>query len=260
MTEPLDQWIQQVNGQQVGAGQCWDLANSYLTNVLGGNELSTQGGTHPGYAIGSFTGYSSNGMDQYFTKQNASSSAPPGSLAFWDWGTNFPNFQAPLSHVAIVLQDQGDSLKVLSQNSPQGYAAIQTLPKEGLAGYLVPNGVPMSSGTDTSNVAELSSNTADSTVSPSASWQNWFQSPIPGWAANGFQGLFGPQGLFPNGQGWNAAGLATADLGLLDQILLKMFMPSTWIRLGAFIGAILLIGLGILFIILDFRKHSKNED
>lgn len=236
MAESFTDFVNNSVGKVINNGQCWGLADQYLIDVLGGTSLSTQGGTHPGYAIGSYTGFENNGLSQYFTKQTANGAAVPGSLAFWGWGTNYPDFQAPDSHVAIVLADQGNSLKVLSQNSGSNTSQIQVMPKEGLAGYLVPNGSPpASAGTDNSvNTASTAQNA------------NWLTDSVLGGlvTALGWGGLIQPNSPF-------AQAGANAITGVL--------LPSTWVRvLSFFIGMGLITG-GIIFIIMDYKKTGESN-
>ena len=134
---PFSDWLADVDGKAIdvdgAAGpQCWDLAQDYLTRCLGGGSLRTGPSAHAGYAIGCWDGFSSNGLNQWFTQAPATATMLPGWVPIWKWGALF----APLSHIAVGIQDKGNNVSCMSQNP--GNAHVTTLSKVGLAGYLVP--------------------------------------------------------------------------------------------------------------------------
>ena len=238
------QWTQTVNGQTVdvepGYGaQCYGLMKNYMNNVIGApGEISTQYGPHPGFAINVFDGYGQNGLSQYFEKLGPDAQPQQGDVAFWEWGSQI----APESHVAVVNNDLGGSLNVWSQNSPQGYTTLQALPKAGLAGYLRPlNGV---------------SGTSDATAQPAGAFGDSGGGGIlpgpgslgtPDWWNSLFGGLFGQ-------------GLKDIVNPQLQQLYVRLFMPSTYIRIMSGFLAIFFVVLCITLIVLDYRKNKNAED
>lgn len=130
-------WLADVDGREIdvdgsAGAQCWDLAQDYLTRCLGGGTLRTGPSSHAGYAIGAWDGFSSNGLNQWFTQAPAGATMLPGWVPVWKWGALF----SPLSHIAVGVQDKGGAVSCMSQNP--GAAHITSLSKIGLAGYLVP--------------------------------------------------------------------------------------------------------------------------
>lgn len=230
-------WAKDVSGKVIGSGQCVGLAQDYETRVLDGGFLATAGGPHPGYASDSFEGYSTNGLSSTFTKVPAGVKAQPGSLAFWAFGTQSPGFSAPLSHVAVVLADNGSTLKVMDQNSMgSSVAAVHTLPKIGLLGYLVPNGgvggpPPDGAGTNAVPAGDL----------PSTG--NWITDSVMGAVISSM----GLTNVVKSGSPFTEG---------VANFLTGFFLPATWVRvLAAFIGIGLLIA-GFHFIITDYKKSG----
>jgi hypothetical protein len=129
----VDVWVGNVNGRAIdmdGAfgAQCVDLANHYHTYAVGGAS----------YVYG-------NG-NQWYSAAPASlySKIPGGTAAKGDiacWGAFYGG---GYGHVAIVLEDLGGSLKVMTQNP--GGAHVDTLSKQGLQGYLRPKKFNSTSG------------------------------------------------------------------------------------------------------------------
>ena len=240
------QWTQQVNGQAVNVEddlgpQCYGLLQNYATNVVGyPGTVSTQYGSHPGYAINAYEGFDQNGLSQYFKKLGPYDAPQRGDIAFWNWGSTV----APMSHVAIVENDQGSALNVWSQNSPQQYTTLQPLPKSGIAGYLRPlNGVAGSDGS--------------TTVTPNS---------VRSSDNSGGSNPFDPFGLYtPNNPIWGSmqnlfgAGLKSIVSPQLQTLYSHLFMPSTYIRILSGMAAFWLLILGVILIVLDYRKHSSNE-
>lgn len=129
----LNAWLNDVDGRQIGDGQCWTLAQDYTTRVVGPCSLVTSPSPHPGYACGVWDGYGSNGVEKYFDQKGVGSVALAGWLAIWKFGSAF----APESHIATVISDQGLSLTCMSQN-PGVAHKMDIMPKVGLSGYLAP--------------------------------------------------------------------------------------------------------------------------
>lgn len=227
MTESFATWAQNVNGKAVnvepGLGaQCYGLIQNYFTNVLGyTSPLSTQTGPHPGYAINVYDGANSIGIAPYVQKLPANIKPQQGDVAFWNWGSPL----APESHTAVVNKDAGNNVQVYSQNSPQKFTTLQELPKAGIAGYLRP--IVHGNNNNNANVVTEASN-----IQPIANTsQTPADSPIWGWVKD----LIGPQ----------LAGFFTT-----------LFMPSTWIRVMAGIGGVVLVIIGVTLIIKDYGNHE----
>jgi hypothetical protein len=129
----LSEWLTDVNGRQIGDGQCWTLAQDYSNRVTNGGNLATQPSPHEGYAIGVWDGYGVSGVEKFYTKAPATSIAGAGWLAIWKYGTS----TAPLSHIAVTTgHDYGLTVECMTQNP--GPAHLMKISKQGLAGYLVP--------------------------------------------------------------------------------------------------------------------------
>jgi hypothetical protein len=144
----LNEWLNDVDGKTIGAGQCWDLAQDYSTRVTGGGQLVTRPSPHAGYAIGVWDGYGANGVERNYSQMPAAALMLPGWIPIWRFGSGV----APLSHIAVGLQDYGLGVQCVTQNP--GGAHVEVLPKAGLAGYLVPR----SGGTASGNVTLASDN------------------------------------------------------------------------------------------------------
>jgi len=145
----LDEWLADVNGAEIGNGQCWGLAEDYNRRVIGGSTLATAPSPHAGYACGVWDGYGSNGVERSYTQAPATAIMLPGWIPVWKWGSMI----APLSHIAVGLSDVGLGVECMTQNP--GPAHRMVIAKTGLAGYLVPRKGGQSSGitlaSDTSN-------------------------------------------------------------------------------------------------------------
>lgn len=128
----FSEWLNQVDGQTIGAGQCWDLAQDCVTKIYGPYALVTGPSPHQGYAIGVWDGYGQNGVEKFFDQKKATATAMAGWIAIWKWG----NPETPLSHIAPVIADVG--LGVLCESQNPGPAHRMTISKLGLAGYLAP--------------------------------------------------------------------------------------------------------------------------
>jgi len=104
-----------------------DLAQFYSRDVIGGGFLSGNGAKDIWNTAGA--------KWQRFPVGGANGEpGGKGDLAVWgpSWGGGF-------GHIAIVLADQGGSLKTFTQNP--GPAQVATLSKNGLIGYLRPKGL-----------------------------------------------------------------------------------------------------------------------
>lgn len=113
-------------------GQCWDLWSSYAQECCGVSQAATS--TTSGYADSVYTAKyeASSELQARFDKIGTDAAARAGDVAFWAYGSS----SYPQSHVAIVIQDNGENLLCLSQNP--GPAHRVSLTKSGLVGYLRP--------------------------------------------------------------------------------------------------------------------------
>lgn len=116
--------------------QCWDLWSHYAVNLFGASAYATStnsgGSTHQyGYACEIWHNAWTSPICNWFTPVDG----PPqrGDVAIWEWGSPI----APLSHVAIVLEDAGPNLYCLTQNPGSVHKAH--LSKGGVLGYLRPD-------------------------------------------------------------------------------------------------------------------------
>lgn len=227
MAESFADWANSVNGKaidvQAGYGaQCYGLIQNYFNNVLGyKDQLSTQTGPHPGYAIDVYDGATSIGLSPYVQKLPATATPQQGDVAFWNYGSAL----APDSHTAVVNKDAGSNLSVYSQNSPQQYTTLQNLPKAGLAGYLRPIHPGSSNMTSTSESASYSTTPVSDAQSTS-------------WISSIIQSVVGPQ---------------------VSSFLTNIFLPATWIRVVSGVGGVVLIILGLLLIGKDYRTHEDSN-
>ena len=229
-------WSASVSGKAVdvqeGLGaQCYGLMQNFANNVLG------IPGMIPGnYAIDVFN--NPGPLSGAVTKLGPDAVPQTGDIAFWEMGSR----TAPSSHVAVVNADAGSNLNVYSQNSPQKYTTLQNLPKEGLAGYLRPN-IFIKVSDPTAQTAGLDPNLQDQ-FNKSLDKQTPFTQFV-----NGLLNL-------PTK---DATGVHSGAAGNdhLTNLFSNLFLPSTWIRVMAGIGGVILIILGIVFIILDYKGTKE---
>ena len=123
-------WRSLVDGQTIGSGECVALANDYCARVLGVNPPGTVGGSHDPYASSMWEGLPA---DSPFAKVSPLLPMKSGDLIIWKYGSS----TAPLSHVAIGLNELGVAVRCSTQNTNgHRYAEVTTLPKAGIYGYL----------------------------------------------------------------------------------------------------------------------------
>jgi hypothetical protein len=134
----VDVWVGNVNGRAIdmdGAfgAQCVDLANHYHMYAVGGSSMVYANGN------GWFSAAPASLYSKYAVGGANGETAGKGDIACWGafYGGGY-------GHVAIVLQDLGNSLKVMTQNP--GGAHVDTLSKQGLQGYLRPKKFNSTSG------------------------------------------------------------------------------------------------------------------
>jgi surface antigen len=126
----FDQFMAKYNGRAIdrdGAfgAQCVDLTMQYAAEVFG---VTVRGNGNQWYANGAASGA--------FTQVGAGAAPQKGDIACW--GTFYGG---GYGHVAIVIADNGGSIKVLTQNP--GGVHVDTLSKQGLQGYLRPKRAPV---------------------------------------------------------------------------------------------------------------------
>jgi len=121
----FDRFMSKYNGVAIDAdgsfgAQCVDLTMRYAKEVFG---VSVNGNGNQWFANGAASGA--------FAQVGSGAAAQKGDIACWGtfYGGGF-------GHVAIVIADNGGSLKVLTQNP--GATHVDTLQKTGLQGYLRP--------------------------------------------------------------------------------------------------------------------------
>lgn len=115
-------------------GQCWDLWSAYAQEVFGVPQWATN--TTSGWADSVYTHTWERQplLQQAFDRIDGPThpTGQPGDVVFWTYGTAW----YPVSHVAIVIADQGNYLQCLTQNP--GPPQVASLTKAGLLGYLRP--------------------------------------------------------------------------------------------------------------------------
>ncbi|MCS6710772.1 CHAP domain-containing protein [Brachybacterium sp. EF45031] len=133
LSAKVDAFVAKYNGKYVDfdgyyGAQCADLAQQYAREVVGASRFSSP-------VTGGAQDYWTHYDTSKFTRVSAGSTPRKGDVAVWrgaEW--NSPKY----GHVAIVLADNGSSIKVLSQNP--GATKITTITKSDLLGYLRPVG------------------------------------------------------------------------------------------------------------------------
>lgn len=136
-------YLASVDGQFIDVdgnygAQCWDLWTHYSVNLIGVDpwwrcSTSVGGGCadHPGYTCGIWYGFNNSGLNQWYTSHTGSPIR--GDVAIWEFGSA----PAPLSHVAVVIEDRGDSVLCMTQNP--GGCHYGQISKSGILGYLRPD-------------------------------------------------------------------------------------------------------------------------
>lgn len=120
---------------QYGA-QCWDLWSHYAMNLFGASMWATNtnsgGLTHMrGYACELWHNAWTSPICNWFTP--VTGTPQRGDVAIWEFGSAV----APSSHVAIVVEDRGDSVLCMTQNP--GACHYGQISKAGILGYLRPD-------------------------------------------------------------------------------------------------------------------------
>lgn len=138
----FDDYLNSVDGVGIDVdgqygNQCWDLWAHYAVNLIGATywQTTTNAGggcpAHPGYTCGIWYGFDRSGLGTWFTPHTGT--PQPGDVAIWDYGTG----TAPLSHVAVVVSDNGGSVYCMTQNP--GVSHYANISKSGILGYLRPD-------------------------------------------------------------------------------------------------------------------------
>lgn len=150
--QSLGAWIQQVQGKYVdmdGAygAQCWDLAAHWST-FLGLPVINTGGkGRWPGWAGNMVDAFpQSSAIAAAYSLHAPHETGHPGDIVVWDDSY----WYYPATHVAVLYADKDNQLVCMSQNSTpsrpdnpypgasSGPTTIQSLPRQGLLGFIRP--------------------------------------------------------------------------------------------------------------------------
>lgn len=154
----LNLWIPQVQGQYINedwnptnqgfGAQCWDLG-AHWSKFIGKPVINT------GYDKGRWVGWAGNMVSAYpqtpeiqaaYELVEPEQTGQAGDLAVW--GDSY--WYYPATHIAVLIADKGAQLVCMSQNSTPSQAAnpypkwssgpttLQTLPRQGLIGFLRP--------------------------------------------------------------------------------------------------------------------------
>jgi hypothetical protein len=156
--QSLDTWVPQVQGQYINmdwnptnkgfGAQCWDLA-AHWSAFLGLPIINTGGnGRWPGWAGNMVDAFPQTpAIAAAYTLHGPGETGQPGDITVW--GDSY--WWYPATHVAVLYADKGTWLTCMSQNSTpsradnpypgdsSGPTTIQSLPREGLIGFIRPN-------------------------------------------------------------------------------------------------------------------------
>ncbi len=155
-TETLSAWIQSVQGKYINAdgaygAQCWDLSAHWAQWI--GKPIINTGGA------GRWPGWAGNMVDAFPQTPEIAAAydliTPDQKGESGDhviWGDSY--WYYPATHVAVLIADKGAQLQCMSQNSTpsradnpypgqsSGPTTIQSLPRQGLIGFIRPrNGI-----------------------------------------------------------------------------------------------------------------------
>ncbi|WGD37419.1 hypothetical protein [Lysinibacter sp. HNR] len=139
MAISFDAWVTKVNGKYIDIDnafgpQCHDIWLSYIVDVYGISSSQGQAGPPEGRTENVWLNFPRfANLANFFTKIGPGT-GQRGDVAFWAHPT------WPGSHVAVVIEDQGKHLRVVTQNP--GATKIASLTKNGLRGYLRPKNAP----------------------------------------------------------------------------------------------------------------------
>lgn len=186
--QSLSAWISQVQGKYINAdgaygAQCWDLAANW-SSFLGLPVINT------GYD-GRWIGWAGNMVDAYpqtpeiaaaYELVGPNQSGLPGDIVVWDDSY----WYYPATHVAVLVADKGPQLMCMSQNSTpsrpdnpypglsSGPTTIQSLPRQGLIGFLRPRiGLaPMGTSTPTEEIDVAAEANLKARLDEIVAWQD----------------------------------------------------------------------------------------
>lgn len=152
-TQTLSAWIQSVQGKYIdmdGAygAQCWDLS-AHWAKYIGKPVINTGGpGRWPGWAGNMVDAFPQSAeIAAAYTLHGPNETGEPGDIVVW--GDSY--WYYPATHVAVLVADKGNQLQCMSQNSTpsradnpypgasSGPTTIQSLPRQGLIGFIRPN-------------------------------------------------------------------------------------------------------------------------
>lgn len=130
MGKTIDQFVNDYNGKLINFGgvQCGAVFNQYNRDVVEGGWIPTP---LTGYVIDMWTLFGSDADYGNYEKIDGSQPVQKGDVVLWSKynGVGLP-------HVAIALEDHGNTIRCFTQNP--GNARIEDLPKRGIVGYMRP--------------------------------------------------------------------------------------------------------------------------
>ena len=135
----VNAFINQWNGRAVDVDgfppaqrfQCYDVFIQYVRQLTGNGGFYWQA-RQTGYAKDIFNGFDG-ALAQHFDRLPWNVQGQPGDIAVWGESAN-----TQLSHVAILVADNGAVQRIFGQNHPHPYCTVRDLPSTGLLGYLRP--------------------------------------------------------------------------------------------------------------------------
>jgi hypothetical protein len=130
MSQTIDQFVSNNNNKLINNGgiQCGAVFNQFNRDVVEGGWIGTP---ITGYVIDIWTEFGKDIDYQNYIRIGADQVPQKGDTAIWNKynGNGLP-------HVAIVLEDQGASIKSFTQNPLPAH--VESLTKKGIVGYLRP--------------------------------------------------------------------------------------------------------------------------
>lgn len=130
MAKTIDQFVADNNNKLVNNGgiQCVAVANQYQKEVIEGGWIGTP---LTGWATDWWTNFGNDSDYEHYVRVGAAEQPQKGDLAIWNKynGNGLP-------HIALVLENLGQSIRCFTQNP--GKARVENLTKVGIIGYLRP--------------------------------------------------------------------------------------------------------------------------
>lgn len=137
----MDAFVQEWNGKGIDVDgfpvgqvfQCYDPFIQYNREVIGCQPTIICAWS--GYVKDFWEHFDQTILPQYYTQVGPLEKGQKGDVCIWG---NAP--ATPLSHVALLLADNGDTQHIFGQNQPNPYCTIIDFTSNGLLGYLRPKG------------------------------------------------------------------------------------------------------------------------